>query len=69
MLITDLFERNLTKSELNQRVRSNWALYRLVFSGFDYNTVFYQMTPQEIEMANIALDIKIKEEEKAMKGK
>lgn len=28
--------------------------------GFDYNTVFHQMTPEEIEMANIALDMAIK---------
>lgn len=26
-------------------------------ANFDYNTVFNQMTPQEIEKANIALDI------------
>ena len=46
-------------------------MYRLVLSecGFDYNTVFFQMTPYEIEKANIALDIKIEAEKKAMKKK
>lgn len=62
-----LFEKKLTKEQLKEIVKSNWALYRLVFAGFDYNTVFYQMTPREIEMANIALDIKIKQEERALK--
>ena len=38
-------------------------------SGFDYNTVFGQMTPEEIQMANIALDMKIEAEKKAMKRK
>jgi hypothetical protein len=37
--------------------------------GFDYNTVFYQMTPQEVEEANIALDIQLKAEKAAMKKK
>lgn len=52
-------------------MRNNWAMYRLVLSesGFDYNTVFYQMTPQEIEKANIALDMKIEVEKKAIKKK
>ena len=52
-------------------MRSNWAMYRLVLSesGFDYNTVFYQMTPQEIAKATIALDMKIEAEKKAIKKK
>lgn len=40
-----------------------------MFSGLNYNVVFYQMTPNQIEEANAALDIKIKQEEKAIKGK
>lgn len=40
-----------------------------MFSGLDYNVVFHQMTLNEIEEANAALDIKIKQEEKAIKGK
>nr|DAK55298.1 MAG TPA: hypothetical protein [Caudoviricetes sp.] len=36
---------------------------------FDYNTVFFQMTPQQIEEANIALDIYQEELQKAMKNK
>lgn len=37
--------------------------------GFDYNTVFHQMLPSEIDEANMALDIKIAEEKRAMKKK
>lgn len=40
-----------------------------MLSGLNYNIVFHQMTPNEIEEANAALDIKIKQEEKAIKGK
>lgn len=29
-------------------------------TGFDYNTVFHQMLPEEIEMANMALDKALK---------
>lgn len=35
--------------------------------GFDYQTVFYDMTPQEIDEANIALTIQIEAEKKALK--
>lgn len=35
------------------------------FAGFDYNTVFHQMTQDEIDIANVALDVQIK----AMKSK
>lgn len=37
--------------------------------GFDYQSVFYVMTPQEIDEANIALDIQITAEKKALKTK
>lgn len=37
--------------------------------GFDYQTVFYVMTPQEIDEANIALDFQIEAERKALKKK
>lgn len=37
--------------------------------GFDYATVFEHMTPEMIEEANIALDIQLKAEERAMKRK
>jgi hypothetical protein len=37
--------------------------------GFDYNTVFHQMTPQEIQEANIALDEQLKAEKAAIKKK
>ena len=64
-----LFENQLTEKQLRERVKANWALYRLVFSGFDYNTVFNHMTQNDIRLANKALDIKIEEEEKAIKAK
>lgn len=35
--------------------------------GFDYNLVFNQLTPEEIEEANIALDMAIEAERKAIK--
>ncbi len=40
-------------------------MWRLVLSdiGFDYNTVFHQMLPSEIEEANAALDRMIAESE------
>lgn len=64
-----IFEKKLTKRKLQERARNNWPLWRLVFSGINYNAVFYQMTPNQIEEANAALDIKIKQEEKAVKRK
>lgn len=37
--------------------------------GFDYNTVFHQMTLSEVREANAALDIKIEMQKKASKKK
>jgi len=46
-------------------------MWRLLFSnrGFDYQTVFGKpfMSPQDIDEANIALDLQIEAERKAMK--
>lgn len=44
-------------------------MWRLVLSdgGFDYNTVFHQMTLGEIREANSALDIKIDMAKKSAK--
>lgn len=52
-------------------MRNNWNAWRLVMAqrGFDYQTVFYDMTPQEIDEANIALTIQIEAEKKALKTK
>lgn len=46
-------------------------MWRLVFSdkGFSYDTVFHGMTMDEIDEANEALDIYIKEERKKQKKK
>lgn len=45
-------------------------MWRLVFDGkMDYNTVFHQMLPSEIDEANAALDIYIDAMNKAQKKK
>lgn len=40
-------------------MKKNWLLWRLVLSeaGFDYETVFHNMTRDEILEANVALDL------------
>ncbi len=68
------FETAKTRSQLKKQVKNDWALWRLVLAegrGFDYSTVFGTsiMTPQDIEMANIALDMQIEAEKAAMKRK
>lgn len=53
------FEKPLSKSRIKAQVNDEWACWRLLFcdmASFDYNTVFNQMTPIEIEKANFALD-------------
>jgi hypothetical protein len=37
--------------------------------GFTYEDVFYRMTPQQINEANIALDLELKARKKAEKGR
>ena len=37
--------------------------------GFSFTDVFLKMTPQQVDEANIALDIQIKAEKKQVKGK
>ena len=52
------------KSQLTQRVLSNWGAWRLIFSdigNFTHDYVFNHMTPQQIDEANIALDIVIEQ--------
>ena len=45
-------------------------MWRLVLDAkLDYNTVFHQMLPSEIDEANAALDIYIEEVNKAAKKK
>ena len=68
-----IFERKLTKTQLRKRAESNWNLWRLVLSdrGFDYQTVFGKpfMSPQDVDEANIALDMQIEAEKRAAKKK
>ncbi len=47
-------------------MKKNLALWRLVLSdaGFDYETVFYRMTWDEIEEANAALDLQQEAQER-----
>lgn len=65
--------RKKTQAQLKREVKNDWALWRLIMSnrGFDFQTVFGKpfMTPQDIEKANIALDMQIEAEKKATKSK
>ena len=63
--------KRINKARTRREVEDNWAMYRLLHSGYgyDYNTVFHQMTPQEILAANIALDIQRETDRKAAKSK
>lgn len=67
----DSFEKKLSKAQRSKRVRKFWKYWRLVLSdgGFDYNTVFHQMTEAEVDDANIALDMHIKAMNEALKKK
>lgn len=62
-----------TKAQLQKKVRENWACWRLLMSerGFDFQTVFGRpfMLPQDIEEANIALDMQIDAEKRATRKK
>ncbi len=48
-------------------VKATWGAWRLLLSdaSFDYNTVFHQMTPNEIECANLAIDMQMDAQRKA----
>jgi hypothetical protein len=51
---------NKSKAKLKKEVLNEWDYWRLIYcdiANFDYNTVFNQMTPQQVLKANIALDI------------
>lgn len=63
--------KRINKAKTKRDVEEHWAMYRLLHSGYgyDYNTVFHQMTPQEILAANIALDIQRDADKKAAKSK
>ena len=66
------FDDKKSKSKLKKDVTEHWGAWRLIYcdmANFDYNTVFNQMTPQEIEKANIALDIVNEQINKQMKRK
>ena len=49
-------------SKIERKVRDNWALWRLILSDighFTHDYVFHEMTPQQIQEANVAMDIAI----------
>ena len=63
------FETPLTRNKAKQRAFERWDLWRLVLdAGLDFNTVFHQMSPNEISEANAALDLYIGAVKKANKG-
>ena len=67
---TRSFEKSKSQSKLKQKVLSQWSLWRLVYcdmANFTHEEVFHKMTPQEIEEANIALDIVFAEIKKKKK--
>lgn len=64
------YEKKKGKVFLKKKVEKDWGAWRLVFTdlaNFTYDEVFRRMTPQEIEEANIALDIVHAEIKKASK--
>lgn len=63
---------HISDTRLKKQVNDEMQCWRLIFSDistFDYNTVFYQMTPIEIRKANLALDKVYKEMKKKTKTK
>lgn len=55
-----------------QKVKEQWGCWRLVYcdmANFTFEEVFYRMNPQEIEEANIALDMVQAEIKKQSKRK
>lgn len=61
-----------TKVQLKQRVKDHWGAWRLILSeygNFTHDYVFHHMTPQEIDEANIALDIHYAEIKKKIRKK
>ena len=64
------FETRKTQAQLRQKVKDNWACWRLIYcdiANFTYDEVFHHMTPQEISEANVALDIVEAEIKRKMK--
>lgn len=61
-----------SRAKIERKVRENWAYWRLVLSErFDFQTVFGKpfMTPQDVREANIALNMQIEADKKAVKKK
>jgi hypothetical protein len=66
------FEKKSTAKLKTEVLKEEWDYWRLVFcdiANFDYDTVFNQMTPQQVKKANIALDIVNEEINKKSKKK
>lgn len=61
-----------SERKLKKAVTSEWSCWRLIFyenGAFDYNTVFNEMTPLEIEKANVAADRVIAAQKRAARRK
>lgn len=60
------FEEKKSREQIRKTAEENWPLWRLILSdaGFDYETVFYRMTWDEILEANVALDLQMEAIEK-----
>lgn len=58
--------RQKSRAEINQAARDRWYAWRLVLdAGMSYDDVFHHMTPDEINEANEAYTILLKERSKA----
>lgn len=64
------FEKRLTKQQLRNRAKQNWGLWRLVLDGkLPFDTVFYDMSLNQVYEANAALDLYIKLQKDARKNR
>lgn len=54
-----------TRTQIKKQARKHWGMWRLVLgAGIAFNTVFHQMTPDEIREANAAFDLYLEAKKK-----
>ena len=71
-VIFGTFEAAKSKSALKREVEMDWLAYKLIFcdmANYTEDYVFNEMTPQQIEKANIALEIVSEQIKKVTKNK
>ena len=59
-VVTGKYYQKQRRGSSRKKVKDLWGCWRLVYcdmANFTYDEVFHRMNPQEIEEANIALDI------------